>query len=1081
MGAKEYFASALQNPNVQKMLDLLGHTEGTDKLYGYKTLVGGKKVDDLSSHPNIVGLTTKDGPSTAFGRYQITGTTNRGLEKQYGIVGMSPHAQDLKAVALMAQRGALKDVMKGDFSGAINKLGSEWASLPTSTTANQGHKSWQDVQKFLGAKPTTTFSGGTKNPVMPSYIGAGEFQTTFQQQLAASQPSPSEQIANVYQAYQSGDMTPEEKAHFEQDVKSGKMMLPRGASLQESRAADFAAPIQAPQGVLSAYQSGEMTRQEKMDFERDVAAGAVKVPQGFQIEKTESLGVFGGIKEAFTGNDRRTAQTDALPDWTGMPELSDFSKAGLKTGIGTMFSSPAETIQVIKANYPGVEVTQDAKGNYLMKSSKDGQMYAIKPGFQVGDIPRALGGILAFTPAGRAETILGSAAGSAATQAAIEGSQAATGGEFNTGEVLTAGALGAAVPAAINTVKAVAAPVKTAINSALGREAPVAAEALQAGKQGVAAVDQKIAQAADDVRAPTQTPAPEVPQPVPVAPMTGEELATTARTAAEGGFGSKKATQILAEQAAPDIKTVDAAKRLGIEDFLQPDHVTTNQAYRELSQAVKSIPGSEARAAEMQGLEQIGKRANNLIDDIGGTTDLSTLDVNIKSAMRSTQQELEGKANQLYGQLRESIPAKAEAPAPNVLNFIAKRADELGGAENLSPMERTIMKKLSPRGDGQAAVSQPLESMNVGGVKFSELPPNIQQQIQSKLGGAIESPVVAKQPTYALLDDVRRDLTAARIKGQGAFKDADAGLIKKLEFELKKDQAAVVEQHGMGDVFKAAQSAVAIRKGLEDDMISLFGKEMDKSITPAVSGAVKALPAGDASKFIKLIKSVPEEMRQQVVASGLSTAFGKQTQNGALNFNTYANWYEGLLKNKQSYTAVMSNLPAGARKQLSDLYRVSKGVSAATKERITTGRIQAVAEQLKGADNLVSNIYGLAKRASAGVAAEAITTPLGIPGSGIAAGIASALTKGKTQVMKAADALIASPEFAEAVKAAGTSGEKTAVRKLAFSKAFTKYVRALGNPKALSNREKWIVSMIQTENAMNQNKPTKKEKNHAGN
>lgn len=1047
MGDKTLLASALQNPNVQKMLDLLGHTEGTDTTYGYKTLVGGKRINDLSSHPNVVGMVTKDGPSTAFGRYQITGTTWRGLQKQYGFTDMSPHSQDLAAVALMKNRGALDDIMAGNFNKGISKLGDEWASLPTSTTQNQGHKSWKDVSQFLGqdigyAMPKNSFSGGRAAVPKTDNLASA---STFQQALEASQPSATSQIANIYQAYKSGQMNPTEKAQFEQDVQAGHIMLPRGASLGNGTpASDFATSQVAPTGVLQAYQSGEMTRQEKMDFERDVNSGYLKVPQGFQLQKTEALGLMGNIKEAFTGNDRKTAQTEALPDWAGMPELNDFSKAGFKTGLGTMVSSPSETVQIIKANYPGVEVQQDAKGNYLLKSSKDGQWYAIKPGFQVSDIPRAGAGILAFTPAGRAESLLGAAAGSAATQGTIEASQAATGGNFDTKEVVTAGALGAAVPAAINTAKAVATPVKNVINSALRREAPVAADAMQTAKAGTSAtvdsVDQKLAQAGDNVPPPQAAPTPEVPpvQTPPVTPMTGEELGATARKAAEGGMGSKQATQILAEQAAPNAKTVEAAKRLGIEDFLQPDHVTTNQAYRELAQAVKSIPGSEARAAELQGLEQVAKRADDIVNEVGGTGDLSMLDTNIKSAMRATQQELDDKAASLYGQLRENIPAKAEAPAPNVLSFINQRADELGGAANLTPMERAILKKLSPRN------AEPL-------AKSVDITAGTQ---------------ATRQPTYALLDDVRRDLTAARIKGQGVFKDADSGLIKKLEVELKKDQAAVVEQYGMGNTFKAAQQAVAVRKGLEDDMKALFGRELDKSMTPALASATKALPAGDATKFIKLLKSVPEEQRQQTVAAGLLTAFGKNARNGSLSFTGYSNWYEGLLRNKQSYAALMTNLPAGARKQLSDLYRVSKGISQASRERISTGRIQAVADQLKGPDTLLGNVYSVAKRSMAGIAAEAVTTPIGLPGSGLAAGIASALTKGKSSAIKAADALIASPEFQNLTKAVGTAGEKSAIRRVAYSKEFTRFAKAIGNPQALKNREKFLASLLQTTNTM---------------
>ena len=142
--------AALKNPNVQKMLGLIGQTEGTDKLHGYNTKVGGKRIDDLSFRDNSVGLTTKDGPSTAMGRYQIVGKTWKGLQKQYGFSDFQPHTQDLAAVALLAGRGALNDVIKGDFQSALHKSRNEWVSLPNSDTKNQGEWSMARVNKFLG-------------------------------------------------------------------------------------------------------------------------------------------------------------------------------------------------------------------------------------------------------------------------------------------------------------------------------------------------------------------------------------------------------------------------------------------------------------------------------------------------------------------------------------------------------------------------------------------------------------------------------------------------------------------------------------------------------------------------------------------------------------------------------------------------------------------------------------------------------------------------------------------------------------------------------------------------------------------
>ncbi|MBD3795382.1 MAG: glycoside hydrolase family 104 protein [Epsilonproteobacteria bacterium] len=141
----------LDNSNVKQMLNLLGYTEGTDRLHGYHTLVGGKRINDLSRHPNIVGIRTKYGPSTAFGRYQITYQTFQDFAKKLGIKDMSPRNQDRIAVAIMASHGALNDIVKGDFGAGIQKLGGRWASLPSSKYG-QPKKSWADIVKKLSSK-----------------------------------------------------------------------------------------------------------------------------------------------------------------------------------------------------------------------------------------------------------------------------------------------------------------------------------------------------------------------------------------------------------------------------------------------------------------------------------------------------------------------------------------------------------------------------------------------------------------------------------------------------------------------------------------------------------------------------------------------------------------------------------------------------------------------------------------------------------------------------------------------------------------------------------------------------------------
>jgi orotidine-5'-phosphate decarboxylase len=111
---------------------------------------------------------------------------------------------------------------------------------------------------------------------------------------------------------------------------------------------------------------------------------------------------------------------------------------------------------------------------------------------------------------------------------------------------------------------------------------------------------------------------------------------------------------------------------------------------------------------------------------------------------------------------------------------------------------------------------------------------------------------------------------------------------------------------------------------------------------------------------------------------------------------------------------------------------VSKGISAATKERITTGRINAVTEQFKAADTLAGRLYEAAKRGAVGAVVGTVATPF--LGPGVGAALASALTRGaKTASGKAIDALIVSPEFARAVSQTSKPAQAAAVTRLAYS------------------------------------------------
>lgn len=736
----------------------------------------------------------------------------------------------------------------------------------------------------------------------------------------------------------------------------------------------------------------------------------------------------GQIVEAVTGSQRATPQTQELQDWTEMPEMSWGTPdkwGSFKSALGTLMSNPQETVQILQANFPGIQAQQDSKGNFLLTSPTDGKQYAIKPGFQVSDIPRAAGAVAAFTPAGRATSIVGAGLAGAGTQALIEGSQAATGGQFNPGEVVAAGALGAAVPAVVNGVRALAQPARQIAARVRGGAAPAEA-------QSAAAIP------AAPVAAPV---------PAPVAPsLSPDALGQTMRKASIGGLGSKRSQQILAQQVMPDAETVAAADRLGITEHLQPDHVTTNQSYRQLAQLVKSQTGSEAAVLQRAGLEKVAERANGLIDEIGGTADVSTLSSTVRARMEGTQKELEAIADDLYGQVRAQVPANTPAPADNVLEFIGKRADELGGKQNLSPMEKQILGKLSPKAarSTETVAGNPL--------------------MPGSMRDTTRTVTTQRQPTYTLLDDVRKDLGAAA-RAAGPFKDADTGLAKKLYGLLSEDQAAAIGQSGASEIYNAARQSVAVRKSLEDDMVAIFGKQLDRSMAPLLSGSIKKLGQGDTSAFVKLITAVPQDMRQQVTASGLSSFLQRTARGGEMDFAGYSKWFDALQTNKQAMAALMGNLPPGSAQQLADLARVSRGIAMAKGEFISTGKA-INPKVLEAADTLTRRVYEeVSRRGVAGIVAEGVGTASGAPG--LASALMSATMRNKPSIVQAADKLITSPEFVAAVRAQGTPAAGAAVRRLSNSRPFATFFRAVGAPREMSNRERWILQSMQAQNNTN--------------
>jgi hypothetical protein len=980
--------------------------------------------------------------------FQIIPETRNAFLKKYGIDAyLSPENA--------AEVGALH------VKESLDRNGGDPAAAVSEYHAGPNRKNWGPITKAYTERVMAKYQPNSEQnmPEAQQTIAQAATnkvakQSTFDRIMAEQQAGPNGggagDITNVYNAYKAGRMPPEDAAAFEAEVNGGRMMLPRGGALNTpgggatapQGGAQGASGTVIPPAMAQAYQSGAMDGQDRIEFEALVKNGTFKLPEGVQLGQVAPkpgimeriAGIPGAVKEAFTGNERATSETQAAPDWAAMPELNSFSMQSFKSALGTMASGPAETVQIIKANYPGVQVRQDEKGNYFMQSSIDGKEYAIKPGAQVSDMPRALGTAGAFI-AGGAGTggLLAMGAKSAAVQAGIEGTQAATGGSFDPKEVAIAGALGAGVPVVLQGAGAALNAGKNAAGRVLNKAATGMPDMPMAGvipQADAAAAALPVAEQAAVLGTPLPSIAPVAPVAPTIAPAAQvagnhEAIAAATRTAAQGGFGSKKAAQSLAEQVAPDAKTVAAAERLGVLGDLQPGHITTNGAFSQMDQLIKSQTGSTALQAQREGLLKVVEKANGYIEAMGGAVDgdVSTLSAKVLAEGQASIKQVKASAGKMFDKVDAAIPAATPIDAATTVGMIRARAANIGGEANLSGAEKQILGKLSGEGI---------------------------------------------QPVYGLINDIRTQLNAAKYgKAQEAFQGIDDKLRDNLINALRADQGAAAKAAGVGAEFETAQALSRTYKGTQEDMKVIFGKALDKSLSKMLKNSVKALSGGDDAGFIKLIQATPPEMRGEVVATGLQQFFQASARGGEMNFGAYAQWFEKLVTQKKAYTALMANLPKGAPQQLLDLARVSRGVAMSKGEFIATGKA-INPKALEAAEGFTNKVFDMVKeRGMAGLMAEVIGTTSGAPG--MASALTSAVTKNKPTIMQSADALISSPEFMRAVTAT-TVQQGQAVKAVASSPTFTKFYKAAGSPKAMSNREQWIVNAMQSAN----NKKAKK-------
>jgi len=734
------------------------------------------------------------------------------------------------------------------------------------------------------------------------------------------------------------------------------------------------------------------------------------------------MGFLESIAESITGRQRATPETQALPEWVNMPELNQLSVAGFKTALGTLMSAPEETVQVLQANFPGVQVRKDAKGNYLMRSSLDQKEYAITPGLTFGDLPRLGSALAAFTPVGRAVTIPGAIAGAGATQAVIEASQAATGGKFDIGEVGMASATGPAGQILQRVVPPVVQAVKGGIQRMTGpgrAPTPAAAPMAPGAPMGTAM--------APEAPPPMAAAIPEVAPVAPVAPVvaevTQESVNDLIQKAAGTGFGSSGARDRLADLAQVNVAAKEAADRLGIQ--LPADVFSDNPQVRAAAGLTRSAAGGEAEAAWRTTVSQAVDKADDVIKQfdaqfIEGTIAPGVVSQKIKDSLTKTRSDLNTAAGKIYNAVDEVVPKTSVVELPKLRTTLDSVKAEVGET-GMSAAERNLSKMIDE-----------------GNITYGRL-----QREKGLIGKAInkmESPY-------------------------GSMAEAD---LKRLYAALADDQLTNVGNIGGEELrrqLRAANLIYAKERALGKRIVNAFGQDIEGSVANKMRTAITGAAKGDAGEFNRLLKTVPEDLRKETVATALAsvTRSSRGAEKGGFGFSEFATIYPQLRANPPVYKTIVDTLGKDSANVLRDLFEVSKRITDARAQVLTTGK----------ANQAFANPEGLiGKVMDSTITQRIVTTVTGlVPGGGaVAPDIIKFMSTGAEDRVKAAGKLFADEAFQKLAVDAATSAAPSAatIRRAAMSQSFQNFADAIKLPKALDARIQWLQTATQAERQFDQ-------------
>jgi len=498
----------------------------------------------------------------------------------------------------------------------------------------------------------------------------------------------------------------------------------------------------------------------------------------------------------------------------------------------------------------------------------------------------------------------------------------------------------------------------------------------------------------------------------PVAAVAPEEAAAELGTLinkASGTNAAAKNAQIkIAEQAQINPEAKAAAERLGID--VPADVFSDNPQVRAAIGLTRSLAGSEAEAGFRTSVSNAVDQADNIMREfdaqfVEGAIAPGVVSQRVKDSLTTTRKELNDQAGEIYKRVDAAVPKQTPVQLDNLFTTLTDIAGEVG-QEGMTAPEKKLLALFQT---GEAG------------------------------GGDI---------TYGRLIREKNLIGKALKRQESPYGSMDEATLKRLYAALASDQLDNVSRVAGEEVrreLRGANLIYAKERALGDRIVNAFGTDLEGGIANKMRSAITSGAKGEAGDFARLMKTVPDDLRKEVVATALAsvTRSTRGAEKGSFGFSEFADIYPKLRANPQVYKEIVQALGPKASDTLRDLYQVSKRITDARANVLTTGKAnQALVESLN-AEGIIGRIMGstTAKRAVGAMAG------FGGPITGaVMPDIMEAMSKGNPDAIRAAGKMFSSPEFQGLLNDVATKGDAPdrAINKVSMSKPFRDFISTIG-------------------------------------